>query len=64
MAAKKRGRKRRPNVEEQRRIGELERENRRLCRRLKQAETVIEVQKKLSEILGVPLKSPESDESE
>jgi transposase-like protein len=64
MAAKKRGRKARQNAEEQRRISELERENRDLRRRLKQAEAVIEVQKKLSEILGVPLKSPESDGSD
>ena len=32
---------------------ELERENRRLENQLKQARTIIEVQKKLSEILGI-----------
>jgi len=37
-----------------RRVEELERENRALGARLKQAQTVIEVQKKLSEILGLP----------
>lgn len=41
-----------------RRVAELERENVHLQRRLKQAETIIEVQKKVSEILGIPLKSP------
>ena len=41
-----------------RRVAELERENAHLQRRLKQAETIIEVQKKVSEILGIPLKSP------
>ena len=35
----------------------------RLERRLKQAETIIEIQKKVSEALGIPLDSPESDES-
>lgn len=43
------------------RILELERENRRLRRSLGQAEAVIEVQKKLSEILG--LHPDESEES-
>jgi len=41
-----------------RRVAELERETVHLQRRLKQAETIIEVQKKVSEILGIPLKSP------
>jgi len=38
-----------------RRIVELERENNRLKQKLKQAETIIDVQKKLSEILQIPL---------
>lgn len=37
------------------RISELERENRRLHRSLRQAQTVIEVQKKLSDLLGISL---------
>ncbi len=41
-----------------RRVAELERETVHLQRRLKQAETIIEVQKKVSEILGIPLTSP------
>ena len=41
-----------------RRVAELERETVHLQRRLKQAEMIIEVQKKVSEILGIPLKSP------
>lgn len=40
----------------------LQRENQRLAERLRQAETIIEVQKKVSEMLGNPLSSPESDE--
>ncbi len=43
------------------RVKRLERENLRLKRRLEEAETVIEFQKKLSELLGIPLKSPDSD---
>jgi transposase-like protein len=42
------------------RIQELERENRRLSRKLERAETLIELQKKVSELLGIDL--PESDE--
>jgi len=37
----------------------LRRENERLLKRLKQAETIIEFQKKVSEILGIPLSEPE-----
>jgi transposase len=40
----------------------LQRENQRLAAKLRQAETIIEVQKKLSEVLGIPL--PPSDNSE
>jgi len=36
-------------------IAELEKENKRLKEKLKQAETIIDVQKKLSEILQIPL---------
>ncbi len=42
------------------RVAELERENRKLQNRLRQAETIIDVQKKVAEILGIPLKTPES----
>jgi hypothetical protein len=37
-------------------MAELQRENAQLTQRLKQAETIIAVQKKVSEILGIPLK--------
>jgi transposase-like protein len=46
------------------RVKQLEKENARLERRLKQAEAIIEVQKKVAEILGIPLKSQPDDESE
>jgi len=42
----------------------LRRENQRLSRRLRQAEMIIEIQKKASEILGITLESPESDGDE
>lgn len=46
------------------RLAQLERENAALQRRLKQAETIIEVQKKISEILSIPLNPPENDNTE
>jgi transposase-like protein len=61
LAPKRRGRKAQavdPLAEENRR---LRRENQRLATRLKQAETIIEVQKKVSEILGIPLNRPENN---
>ena len=42
----------------------LRRENSRLTHRLKQAETIIEFQKKVADILGIPLKTPPTDEDE
>ena len=44
------------------RVKELERENARLRKRLEQAELIIGVQKKVSEILGIPLQSTDDDE--
>jgi transposase-like protein len=52
---KRRGRKPRERNPLALRLAQLERENARLQRRLKQAETIIEVQKKVSELLGIPL---------
>lgn len=60
---KKRGKDKDPDTELRRRLRELERDNARLRRQLQQAETVIEVQKKLSELLGIPLESDVDDES-
>lgn len=42
----------------------LRRETRRLASKLRQAEVVIDIQKKASELLGIPLNSPEFDEDE
>ena len=55
LSAKKRGRKAKEANPLSQKVAELERENRRLQKKLKQAETIIEVQKKVSEILGIPL---------
>lgn len=60
---KKRGRKLRRDPKD-RKIEKLERERDELRRRLEQAEQIIEIQKKVSEILVIPLKSPDDDESD
>ena len=53
LTPKKRGRKPRPVDPQAKRVAELERENARLRQRLEKAETIIEVQEKLSLILGM-----------
>ena len=47
-----------------RRIAELERDNVRLARRVQRAEAIIEVQKKVSQLLGIALPAPEQQEDE
>jgi transposase len=44
------------------RVTQLERENARLRRRNRQVETLLEIQKKASELLGIPLSPHASDE--
>jgi transposase-like protein len=61
LTPKKRGRLAVPPSPLARRVAELERENTRLSQRLQQAETIIAVQKKLSEALG--LSRPDSEPS-
>jgi len=56
LSPKKRGRPAAPSSPLARRVAELERENAQLTQRLRQAEAIISVQKKVSEILGIPLK--------
>ena len=46
------------------RVKQLEVENRRLQRKLQRAETIITLQKKVAEILGIPLKPLDSDETD
>jgi transposase-like protein len=59
---RKRGPKPAANKEIVEEVTELQRENRRLRRRLTRAEVIIEAQKKLSQILGVSLTEAESEE--
>ena len=54
LSPKKRGRKQKPKNPLADRVAQLERKNRRLEQELKQARSIIEVQKKISDILGIP----------
>jgi transposase-like protein len=63
LEPKKRGPKSKKPSAEALRIIELERENKKLQHRLKQAETIIEFQKKVHEILGIPLGTPPEDDA-
>jgi transposase len=61
LSPQKRGRKAQEvGVEE---LARLQRENERLHARLEQAEMIIDVQKKLSRLLGLPMENPETDET-
>lgn len=64
LQAKKRGPAPNPDKRLAKEVAKLERENERLRTRLQQAETIIEFQKKVSEILGIPLKDNHSGENE
>ena len=46
------------------RVKRLERENARLKRRLKRVELMLDIQKKASEMLGIPLSHPDKDEND
>jgi transposase len=61
MRGRRRGPKPRP-VDP--RVKQLEAENRRLQRKLQRAETIITLQKKVAEILGIPLKPLDTDETD
>jgi transposase len=61
MRATKRGPK--PRAVDSR-VKQLEAENRRLQHKLQRAETIITLQKKVAEILGIPLKPLDSDETD
>jgi len=64
LEPKRRGRKAKRNDPLAKENDKLRRENQRLAERLRQAETIIEVQKKVSEMLGIPLKTSDSEGSE
>ena len=61
MRARKRGPMPRPIDP---RVRQLEAENARLQRKLQQADTIITVQKKVADILGIPLRPLVSDETD
>jgi len=63
LTPKRRGRKANPDAPVIADNERLKRENQRLAAKLHQAETIIEIQKKLSEILGIPLPPPEGNGS-
>jgi len=58
LAPKRRGRKAVEPHPLAHRVAELERANEQLRQRLQQAEVIIDVQKKISGLLGIPLKNP------
>ena len=64
LAPRKRGRKANPRHAEALRLAELEQENERLRQQLQQAQTIIEVQKKVSSLLGIALSQPENGRSD
>ena len=64
LASRKRGRKAAPRNPVVAENEHLRRENQRLQKRLRQAETIIEVQKKLCEMLGLPVQTAESEEKD
>lgn len=64
LAPKKRGRKATPQNPLVQEAARLARENEKLRQRLHQAEIIIECQKKLSEILGIPLPDTETIRSD
>ena len=59
LAPRARGPKAKPIDPRDRKIAELERETRRLLARLERAEGLIAVQKKVAQILGLPLENDE-----
>jgi len=62
LTPKKRGRKRNANQELQEEIKRLRRQNQRLEEELRKAQVVIDVQKKVAMLLGVPVETSNSEE--
>ena len=62
--AKRRGRKAKRKDPQAQELAKLRRENQRLALRLRQAETIIDVPKKVSAMLGIPPASPDARENE
>lgn len=63
LEPKKRGRPAKVVDLESKQMSELRRENEQMKRRLDQATLIIEFQKKVHELLGIPLSNPPNDES-
>ena len=61
LTPKRRGRKAKPKNPLSDEVGRLQRENEQLKEQLRQAELIIDVQKKVSEMLSIPLKSPDGE---
>ena len=64
LTPKQRGRKPKSNKQEQQELDRLRRENKRLAERLRQAETIIDVQKKVCEMLGIPTAQTDDENEE
>ena len=62
LAPRKRGRKAKPVDPRDKELERLKRENARLMHRAQRAEALVELQKKVSEMLGIALPTPPSDE--
>ena len=60
LGANRRGPKPNPNKKENQELAKLKRDNARLTERLRQAEIIIDVQKKVSEMMGIKL--PDQDD--
>ena len=63
LTPKRRGRKAKPKNPLADENEQLRRENQRLKEQLRQAELIIDVQKKVSEMLNTPLKTPDGEEA-
>lgn len=64
LKPKQRGRKANPIYPLQTENEQLRKENSRLQKRLKKAELIIDIQKKISQMLGIPLENPEIGEDD
>lgn len=64
MAPKKRGRKKLEKNPLSKEVARLQRENERLKKKLKKAEIIIDVQKKISQVLGISQDISEEDQSD
>jgi len=64
LKPKHRGRKANPSHPFQVEVEQLRKENNRLQKRLKKAELIIDIQKKIPQMLGIPLENPEIGEDD